>query len=46
MIKLAVAAHVRHRETNYDELLGRGWARHEARSEVRETVENVVQSWR
>jgi len=46
VIALAVRAHVRHRETNYDQLLGRGWARHEARATVREQVEEVVESWR
>ena len=46
MIRLAVSAHVRHRETDYDRLLGQGWARYEARAEVRERVEEVLESWR
>ncbi|HSE30312.1 MAG TPA: DUF2293 domain-containing protein, partial [Pyrinomonadaceae bacterium] len=46
MIALAVRAHVRHRETNYDQLLGRGWARQDARAGVREKVEEIVESWR
>src|SRR6185436_1338405 len=34
-VRLAVLAHIRHRETNYDQLLGNGWPRHDARSRVR-----------
>jgi hypothetical protein len=34
-VLLAVAAHVRHRETNYDELLAGEWGRGEARARVR-----------
>ena len=33
-IRLAVIAHIRHRETNYDHLLARGYERHEARAAV------------
>lgn len=46
LITLAVMAHVRHRETNYDVLLGSGWARHEARAEVRSQVEDIIKRWR
>jgi hypothetical protein len=46
MIRLAVAAHVRHRETDYDGLLARGWARSEARSAVRDSVGEVMERWR
>jgi hypothetical protein len=46
MVRLAVAAHVRHRETNYDSLLAKGWFRAEAREQVRDRVEAVLQSWR
>jgi hypothetical protein len=42
----AVAAHVRHEETGYDELLGRGTERREARDQVREQVERVLARWR
>lgn len=46
MVRLAVVAHVRHRETNYDSLLAKGWSRGEARSQVRDRVEAVVKDWR
>jgi hypothetical protein len=46
MVKLAVMAHVRHRETNYDSLLAKGWFRGEARAQVRDRVEAVLQRWR
>lgn len=44
-VRLAVMAHVRHRETNYDELLGKGWFRGEARTRVRDDVERICQAW-
>jgi hypothetical protein len=44
-VYLAVAAHVRHRETLYDELLMRGYDRHDARSEVRDQVRGVLARW-
>jgi hypothetical protein len=44
-VRLAVLAHIRHRETDYDELLGKGWFRHEARSEVRSRVDEIADSW-
>ncbi len=46
MVRLAVMAHVRHRETNYDSLLGKGWYRGEARAQVKDRVEAVLESWR
>ena len=46
MVRLAVIAHVRHRETNYDSLLAKGWSRGEARSQVRDRVEAVLKDWR
>ena len=46
MVRLAVIAHVRHRETNYDSLLAKGWSRGEARSQVRDRVEAVLIDWR
>ncbi len=45
-MRLAVLAHIRHRETNYDELLGKGWSRHEARANVRNRVEEILESWK
>jgi hypothetical protein len=46
MITLAVMAHVRHRETNYDSLLARGLGRHEARQEIRDRVDAMLNKWR
>ena len=45
-IDLAVRAHVRHCHTRYDELLGEGSARHDARSEVAGDVDEVLRKWR
>lgn len=45
-VRLAVLAHVRHVETDYDDLLGRGWARLDARRQVRNQVERVLASWK
>ncbi len=44
-ITLAVRAHVRHVHTDYDELLGSGWERHEARDRVLPRVDRVLESW-
>ena len=46
MVRLAVMAHVRHRETDYDSLLAKGWYRGEARAQVRDRVEAVLERWR
>ena len=43
-ISLAVAAHIRHRETNYDQLLGR-MDRHDARAHVRQQVNELLNRW-
>ena len=45
-VKLAVIAHIRHRETRYDELLMKGRERWEARDAVEETVHRVLQKWK
>src|SRR5437762_2551051 len=45
-VRLAVLAHIRHRETDYDELLGKGWPRHESRSHVRARVDQISDSWK
>lgn len=45
-VRLAVIAHIRHIETNYDELLGRGWERSDARSAVADRVDEVLEKWR
>jgi hypothetical protein len=44
-ILLAVVAHIRHRETNYDELLGTGWERSDARGEVAGRIDEVLTRW-
>ncbi len=44
-IDLAVAAWVRHNKTNYDDLLGALYDRHEARAIVRGAVERVLSEW-
>jgi hypothetical protein len=44
-VRIAVIAHVRHAETNYDELLGGGIERHEARAMVADTVDRVLAQW-
>jgi hypothetical protein len=43
---LAVAAHIRHKETDYDRLLAAGVDRQEARSRVRSVVDDVLRRWR
>ncbi len=44
-VRLAVIAHIRHNETNYDELLGSGWERSEARGAVAEQVDAILNRW-
>jgi hypothetical protein len=45
VVHLAVAAHVRHNETNYDELLATGWERYEARDHVNALVREILRHW-
>jgi hypothetical protein len=45
-VQLAVAAHVRHDETNYDDLLARGVERWDARDRVRTDVDRTLSCWR
>lgn len=45
-VRLAVAASVRHVDTDYDELLMSGVDRETARRQVREHVEDVLHAWR
>ncbi|MGH9875846.1 MAG: DUF2293 domain-containing protein, partial [Pyrinomonadaceae bacterium] len=45
-VNLAVIAHIRHRETNYDDLLGGGFDRGEARATVRVTVDQIFDRWK
>lgn len=44
-VRLAVTAHIRHQETNYDELLLRGEDRMSARAEVRARIDSVLRRW-
>ena len=44
-VRLAVIAHVRHRETKYDNLLARGNERWQARAAVAGAVDRVLQMW-
>ncbi|MBI5841153.1 MAG: DUF2293 domain-containing protein [Chloroflexi bacterium] len=45
-ILLAVIAHIRHAETNYDELLSRGLDRPLARDEVADEIDEVLSRWK
>ena len=42
---LAVVAHVRHAETDYDELLMEGWERFDARGLVKDKLNTVLSKW-
>jgi hypothetical protein len=44
-VRLAVIAHIRHTETDYDQLLGRGEERHFARGIVQGQIERVLTDW-
>jgi hypothetical protein len=45
-IRLAVVAHIRHTETNYDELLSQGMERWDAREKVESQVDEVLVHWK
>lgn len=45
-IRLAVIAHIRHAETNYDELLSRGLDRPLARDEIADEIDEVLSRWK
>lgn len=45
-VTLAVAAHIRHRMTNYDDLLLSGAARSAARESVYDQVQEILERWR
>ena len=45
-IRLAVIAHIRHTETQYDTLLAKGYDRHGARAQVVGTIDQVLARWR
>jgi hypothetical protein len=44
-ITLAVTAHVRHRHSQYDQLLAQGWDRGDARHAVEDVVQGVLKRW-
>lgn len=44
-VRLAVTAHIRHEETDYDLLLGHGTERHDAREQVWPQIERVLTKW-
>jgi hypothetical protein len=44
-MRLAVRAHIRHHETNYDDLLGSALPRDEARARVHATVDEIEARW-
>ncbi len=45
-IRLAVIAHIRHAETNYDRLLAAGHDRHDARAQVSENIDQILERWK
>jgi hypothetical protein len=44
-VRMAVIAHIRHAETEYDELLMRGYERWDARAQVEGAVRQVLDNW-
>ena len=44
-IRLAVIAHIRHVETEYDQLLANGCPRRDARQQVADAIKNVLDRW-
>ncbi len=44
-IRLAVIAHIRHTETQYDKFLANGYERHEAHAQVEEMIAQVPTRW-
>jgi hypothetical protein len=44
-VRLAVTAHVRHAETNYDDLLLKGIERRDARAKVNPKVSRTLDRW-
>jgi hypothetical protein len=44
-VRLAVVAHIRHSETEYDELLAQGWDREDARRRVQGEIDRVLIRW-
>jgi hypothetical protein len=44
-VRLAVTAHIRHAETQYDTLLAEGNERGDARDQVKEKVDDILATW-
>ena len=44
-VNLAVIAHIRHEDTDYDLYLSKGYGRHDARMKVNDEVEDVLIKW-
>ena len=44
-VRLAIVAHIRHAETQYDDLLMRGWDRYDARQHIADQVDSVLSKW-
>jgi hypothetical protein len=44
-VRLSVVAHIRHRETNYDQLLAQGYDRHDARALARSRIDETLSRW-
>ena len=44
-VDLAGMAHIRHAETQYDQLLQRNWDRHDARASIAEEVRRIRAKW-
>lgn len=44
-VHMAVIAHIRHAETDYDALLARGFDRYDARAIVAGTVDSILTAW-
>ena len=46
MIDLAVEAHIRHKETNYDSQFNKGITKRNIRSNVKQDIIKILQKWR
>jgi len=44
-VRHSVIAHIRHRETNYDQLLAQGYDRHDARALARSHIDEILTRW-
>jgi hypothetical protein len=46
MIDLAVEAHIRHTETNYDARFGKGMRKRLIRADLKGSIERIMLSWK